>query len=372
MLFISKRLSLGIFLIGLASAILLISDWNQRNTTAQRVPTAGASAEVLADQAEIYRPEVAHRASPPTMRARALEKKWRINIIEYITTFDTEEGERGVLAGLRDAGLIQGRDYEVTVRNAHGDIATLSALVDAAVTAKADLLIAITTPALQAALRRGKGNLIVFAVVSDAIAAGAGRKDDDHLPNVTGIHYQGAYLEMLRLIREHFRSIRVLGTLFAPGEVNMLREKERLLEAAQQTGIEIMALAVNSSGEVAEAALSLANRKIDAICNLPGNLTSAGFPSVVAPARNRKIPIFAFQSAQAQQGAVVVLARDYFDSGREAGLLATRVIRGENPASIPFQAHSKNSLVVNLQAARDIGLAMPSALVKKAEKIIGK
>ena len=151
-----------------------------------------------------------------------------------------------------------------------------------------------------------------------------------------------------------------------------MQEKVRLLEAAKQTGIEIITLAVNSSADVADAALSLISRKIDAICHLPGNLTSAGYPSIVAPARNHKIPIFAFQSAQARQGAIMVLARDYFDSGREAGLVAARVMRGENPGKIPFQAHSRNKLIVNLEAARSVGLAVSPTLLKKAEEIIGK
>ncbi|HWP60397.1 MAG TPA: ABC transporter substrate-binding protein [Candidatus Acidoferrales bacterium] len=336
-----SRLFVGAGLIGLIAAVLLLSDWHQR------------------------------KAKAKANAASSLAKKWKVHIIEYVATVDTEEGERGVLTGLRDAGLVEGRDYDVHVRNAQGDMPAVSALVDTAVTEGADLLITITTPALQAALRRGKGTPIVFSVVSDAIAAGAGRSDNDHLPNVTGVHYQGAYPEMLRLMRENFPSVRVLGTLFAPAEINMVREKDRLLEAARQTGIEIVALAVNSSGEMGDAALSLVNRRIDAICNLPGNLTSAGFPTLVAAARDRQIPIFTFHSAQARQGAIVALARDYFDSGREAGLLAARVMRGENPGKIPFQAHSKNKLMVNLEAARNIGLTVPSTLIEKAE-VIGK
>jgi ABC-type uncharacterized transport system substrate-binding protein len=212
----------------------------------------------------------------------------------------------------------------------------------------------------------------VFAVVSDGVAAGAGRTAQDHLPNVTGIQFKGAYPEMLALIRRFFPAIHVLGTLVVPSEVNMVREKERLVQAAKEVGIEIITVPVTSSTEIADAALSLTQRRVDAICHLPGNLVSAGFASVVEAARKARLPIFAFQSKQVRDGAVLALARDYFDSAREAGLVAARVMRGESPATIPFRVYDKNKLMVNVKAARDIGLVFPPALVKKAEEVIGR
>jgi len=92
----------------------------------------------------------------------------------------------------------------------------------------------------------------------------------------------------------------------------------------------------------------------------------------VEAARKARLPIFGFQSRQARDGAVLVLARDYFDSAREAGLVAARVMRGEKPASIPFRAYDKNKLMVNVKAAREIDLALPPALIKKAQEVVGQ
>jgi ABC-type uncharacterized transport system substrate-binding protein len=328
--------------------------------------------EIFVDASGVHKKESTNETRTPSIAHHPLAKQWQIAIIEYISTPETEEGEKGVLAGLREAGLVRGKDFEVKIRNAQGDMATVSSLVDAAVTDDADLLIAITTPALQAALRRGGSTPIIFTVVSDGVAAGAGRTAEDHRPNVTGIHYKGAYPEMLALVRKYFPTMRVLGTLIAPGEVNMVREKQRLIQAAKAAGMEIVAVPVTSSAEVADAALSLTTRKLDAICHLPGNLVSAGFASVVEAARKARLPIFGFQSRQARDGAVLVLARDYFDSAREAGLVAARVMRGENPASIPFRAYDKNKLMVNVKAAREIDLVLPPALIKKAQEVIGQ
>jgi putative tryptophan/tyrosine transport system substrate-binding protein len=285
---------------------------------------------------------------------------------------DVEEAEHGVLAGLREAGLVEGRDYEVKIRNAQGDMGTVNSLIDAAVSDGADLLITLSTPTLQVALQRARTLPIVFTYVANGVIAGAGRSDEDHLPNVTGVYLGGGYEELLAIVRESFPFVRTMGTLFVPSEVNSVFHKDLLVEAARKIGIEVVAVAASTSAEVPDAALSLCSRQIDALCQIPGNLTASSFPSIAQAARRVRLPIFAFQSSQARGGAAVVLARDYGDGGREAGLLAARIMRGESPAVIPFQLVSRTKLIVNLEAARGANLRLPAALIKRADEVIGQ
>ena len=76
--------------------------------------------------------------------------------MQFNNVLDVEEAEEGVLAGLREAGLVEGRDYVTTIRNAQGDMATVSSLIDAALVEGTDLLITFSTPTLQAALARAR------------------------------------------------------------------------------------------------------------------------------------------------------------------------------------------------------------------------
>ena len=84
-------------------------------------------------------------------------------------------------------------------------MATVNSLVDAATTEGADLLITLSTPTLQAALKRAAGKPIVFTYLANAVAAGAGRSDEDHLPNVTGVYNTAAYAEMLERFARYAR-----------------------------------------------------------------------------------------------------------------------------------------------------------------------
>ena len=337
-----KRLALGVALIVLVSSVLLVSDWGRRRSSADRLNPAALAG-----------------------------LKWKVDLLEFVNVPDVEEAEAGMRAGLRDAGLAEGRDYELSVLNAQGDMATLSSMVDAALSSGADLLLTLSTPTLQAALRRAREVPIVFTFVADAVAAGAGRSNEDHLPNVTGVPTVAAHKQMIDLVRECLPGARRIGMLFVPGEVNSVYNKEKLEEAAARQGLELVAVGVNTSADVPDATLALLAQGIDALCQGGSNLTAATFASIARPAERAHVPVFGFLSGDIGNGAAVVLARDYHDGGREAGLLAARIMRGERPAAIPFRPLVETRVLVNLEAARAVGLTVPAPLLARASKVIG-
>jgi len=328
----------------------------------QMPDTLLAGATVVVDAAGTHR-----RATRPG----ALARTWRVDLIEYNQVQDVEEAEEGVVAGFRESGLVEGRDYVITMRNAQGDMATVSTLVDAALSERADLLVTFSTPTLQAALARARHVPIVFTYVSSPHAAGAGKSDTDHLPNVTGVYMAPAYDDMIALIRRVLPTVKSLGTLFVPAEVNSVFNRNLLEAACKKARLTLIDVPANTSSDVPDASLALAARRPDAICQIPGNLTAAAFPTVQQAAWRARLPIFAFQTSQAHGGAVVTVARDYADAGRQSAAMAVRVMRGERPADMPFQAVGKTRLVVNPSAARRIGITLPPDLVAKADEIVG-
>jgi ABC-type uncharacterized transport system substrate-binding protein len=335
-----RRIFLGIAVVAIASAILLLSD-------------------------------LGHRERAVARAARSKTKVWKIYFVQYNDVIDVKDAERGVLEGLRESGLVNGKDYEIQILNAQGDMATVSALIDAAVTRGADLLITFSTPTLQAALRRAQHVPVVFNYVANGIKAGAGKSNTDHAPNVTGVSLLPANAEALALIKTHFPAIKKLGALYCPAETNMVQYKLGLDAEAKKAGYEVVYVPAETATDVPDASAALMSRDIDAVLQIPGNLTASAFGSLSEAARRAGIPIFAFQKSQALGGAMVVVARDYHDSGRAAAALAARVIRGENPTNIPLQDFGETNLVVNLDAARELGITLPPALVRSAAETIG-
>ncbi|MBK9241530.1 MAG: ABC transporter substrate-binding protein [Acidobacteria bacterium] len=324
-------------------------------------------ATVTVDEAGVHG---AKKAAPAPRQVAA--KKWRLGFVEYNNTPDVEESEAGVLAGLKEAGLEPGRDFEYTVRNAQGDMATVTGLIDAAIGDGADMLVTFSTPTLQAAIQRTKTMPIVFTYVANAFSVGAGTTNADHLPNVSGVYMMGAFDKMLSLVREVMPRARKLGMVYVPAEVNMVHQRDALMAAAGPMGFEIKSVAANSSVEVADAAMALATSGIDAICQVAGNLTVTAFPGIAQAASRAKLPVFVFQSAQLRAGGVLAVSRDYHGSGVEAGRIAAQIIRGARPATIPFVEYAPTKLMVNLDVARKIGFTVPQAVIRRADEVIGR
>ena len=284
------------------------------------------------------REEVAARAP----EARGPSRTWKVGLAAYSESPLLEEVIEGWRRGVKESGLAEGKDYTTTYRNAQGDIATLNALCDELNGDQTDLVVSISTPALQAALRKVEGKPIVFAGVLDPIAAGAGKSDSDHRPDVTGAYLAYPYAEMARTVREVWPKARRVGTLFTPGEVNSVLARRRFEEPLKAEGLELVSLPVNGPTEVSDAALNLCQSGIDVLCQISDNLSNSSFPAIARACEMAKTPLFTFSPSHVKRGAVLGLGTDFAENGREAGRLVAEVIRGKDPSADPVPRHDQD------------------------------
>ncbi len=293
-----------------------------------------------------------------------------VDLIEYVDTPNAELARQGVMKGLSESGLVLGRDFEIRRHVAHGDIATLSSMIDAAVTQRTDLIITASTPSLQSAMQRGRGTPIVFTMVSNPFIAAAGKTDADHLPFVTGSYLNPPVDELLAALKLCLPGARRIGTLYTPGEINSVDSKEQLETAAKKAGFQFEAVGITSSSEVRDAAASLAGRGLDVLTQISDNLISSSFPPVMEAANRFRLPVVTYSPSVAEMGPLLVVGRDYFDNGVDSGRIAARVLRGEPTANIPFVAASALAYVVNLKVAQAYEIAVPSELLSRAGRVI--
>ena len=200
--------------------------------------------------------------------------------------------------------------------------------------------------------------------------AGAGVSFTDHLPNVTGISTLGDYEGMVKWIKLILPGTKKIGTIFSPSEANSVKNMSELKKYAEKAGIELITTPVNSSSEVADAALSLVERKPEIVCQVVDNLTSASISTIIKVCQQKNIPLFGFVSDQSEKGAVLVVSRDYRQAGIDAVNLAKRVFEGEDISAIPFEFVSKTNVLINLKAAEKYGIVIPEDLQKKEGVII--
>jgi len=342
----------------LRAAATLVIDENGVERAAPPKPSADPSSAAPAAA-----PPVPSAATTPA----PLRKPVRIATVLYNETAPAEETLLGMKSGWAKSRLIPGRDYEVSLRSAQGDIATLGAIYDAALTEGADIVVPLSTPSLQAAIRRVKDRPVVFTMIANPLAAGAGKSFTDHLPNVTGIAVLAPIDEMLDLLARHFPQYRRLGTLFCPAEANSVDVKDALAAACKARGLVLETVAVNTPTELPDAAASLVGRPIDAIVQISDNLSMAGFTGITQAARRAKKPLLSLNSATVPLGAPISMGRDYFAAGEHTVKLIEQVIAGTPPARIPFLLPPTVKLTLSPAHARAIGMELPPALLKEGK-----
>jgi len=296
---------------------------------------------------------------------------WRLHLLNYNESSIAADSEAGLREALGQMGLVEGRDFTLRRHCAQGDLPTLIALADAAVTDGADLLLAHSTPTLQTLVKKERRLPIVFGVVADPVRAGAGRSFTDHLPNVTGISTRSDYEGMARVIRECLPAARRIGTLFVTNEDNSIYNKDAFEAELRRLGMALVPAGVSSGTEVLDAARSVVDRNVDALCPVTSNLLEIAFAGVSRVALESRTPLFAFTSTPVVQGAAAVgVTRDYQQAGRDMARLAVRIMRGEPPAGIPIELVSRTRILVHRPNAARCGLVIPPALLQRADQVM--
>ncbi len=340
-----------------------------RNVSKKTVLLNEASAKRLGI---VFPPELREAAAQTQNTAAPLDHTWKIKRLLYVESLPAEDALRGIDDGFKAAGLVAGRDFNISNASAQGDMITLSTLADAVNSDGTELLMTLSTPTLQTVLHKVTNIPIIFTFVADPEIAGAGSSEDRFSSKITGVYTQAPSGKMVDLLIRNFPQIRKVGTLFTPVEDNSVHNKDLFVQEAARRGISVTTLPVNSPGELPDAALAMASRPIDAWVQILDNQVVAGFSVIAKAAARAKKPLFSFTETAVEQGAVAAYTMDYYQAGFDAALKAAQVMRGTPPADIPFSTPSQVRLIVDAEHAKAVGLTLPAELLAKADKQLGK
>lgn len=277
---------------------------------------------------------------------------------------------KGFIQALEDEGLYDGKNIRLVIRNARGNIPEVQRIAQEFVTAKVDMIVAFSTPCLQAALHASHEIPIIFSSVANPYLAGAGSSAEDHLSNVSGVSSRGPIKQSLNFVKEVLPEAKRIGTLWTPSEINSEYYLDLSREGASELGMEIIAVPIANSSEVLLSTQVLINKKIDAIYQISDNTINASFEAVGKVAEENAVPLFGGFPQHTRLGASAAMGWDFFDMGYQAGQIAIKVKNGENPADIPFQYMNNVKLHLNLIAAEKQGVTFSEEIVKRADEIL--
>lgn len=301
-----------------------------------------------------------------------IEKKFTFGIFQINDASTLNTVREGFLQCLQDNGLTPGQDIKIIFMNAEGSIPQAQRIAQQFDEMKVDMIVALSTPCLQAAIHAAKKIPIVFSSVANPVLVGAGLSEDNHLKNVTGVSSRGPIIQNMAFIKEVLPQVKKVGTLWTPSELNSEYYLDLAYKAAENLGFELVALPIRNSNEVLIAAQTLINSQVDAFFPISDNTINEAFEALGLVAEENKIPLFGGNLLTTQQGACAAMGWDFFEMGYKAGKLALRIYKGENPADIPFEYMDHVLLYLNLDNARKQGIKLPESVISRADKILGE
>jgi putative ABC transport system substrate-binding protein len=278
-----------------------------------------------------------------------------------------------VRTGLADHGWVEGRNLRIDLRWAAGDPGRIEASAADLVALKPDVILANSTPAIGALVRLTQTIPIVFAQIVDPVGLGYVKSLARPGGNLTGFTFVD--LELIRkwpeILREVAPRVTRAALLFNPATTPFYVEFLRSLELSAQPGATPFVAAPvprldNLDGVIAE----LGRTSGTGLIIPPNPLIGANRRRVADLAMQHHLPSIAVYREYANEGGLVSYGPNSLDIFRRSTSYVDRILRGADPADLPVQAPTSYELVVNLKTAEALGLAIPPALLARADEVV--
>jgi putative ABC transport system substrate-binding protein len=288
----------------------------------------------------------------------------KIGINQYLTHPSLDAVATGFKKGMADAGYT-GDLVSYDEQNPQGEAATNTAIVGKfASDSDIDLVLAIATPAAQAAAQSITNIPVLFSAVTDPVDAKLVASNEAPGANVTGTSDKNPVKEQLELLTQIKPDAKSVGIVYSSGEANSAIQVQWAKEAAGELGLTIEEKAISASSEVQQAASSL---NVDAFYVPTDNAVVSALEGLIQVAQDKKIPVISADGESVERGATATYGINYEKLGEQTAAMAVKILRGEaEPASMPVETLTEVDLYLNTAAAEKIDLTFPEDLVSKA------
>ena len=249
-----------------------------------------------------------------------------------------------------------------TEHDMQGDVAKGRKLARKIRASSAEVVLAVGLKAALAAKLEIVDIPVVFCMVLDPIKNGL------NAPNMTGIRLEIPIERQLRTMRSVLPAVRRVGVLYDPEKTGDLVEEARLM--ARAMGFELIAREVRTERDVPTTLRALIPQ-IEALWLIPDSsvLTEDSVKFVMGTALDSNMPVIGFSSELVRNGALVGLSVSYEDVGRQAGLLARKILSEQaRPFTTTFPPE-RLRLALNLKTARFLGIVIPPEVVSNADEL---
>lgn len=293
--------------------------------------------------------------------------KSRVGLLYFAPEEGAEVCMKGLFDGLAQQGFVKDKNLEVISSHAQGEISNIPMLVQNFVTQGVDLIVTLTTPCLTAACTAARNTRIAFTYCYDPVAAGAGKSFTDHLPNVTGVGSFPPVEETVDLIQKLVPHVKAVGTVYNSSEANSVKVISVAREMFRKRGIALQEVTATNTSEVFQSAQVACYRNVQAMWVTGDNTALQSFDGIVKATNAAKLPLIINDPEFTSRGALACVGIGWYPAGKAGGIVAARVLKGEDPAGIPFQEVVEKKLLLNHDVASRLGITFPPDTLKDAQ-----
>jgi putative ABC transport system substrate-binding protein len=302
------------------------------------------------------------------------ERMRRVGVLTNLSESDTEGRARdeAFVQELRQLGWIEGGNLQIDRRFTAGDEALVRQYARELVGLEPNVIVTTGSAGLVPLLRETRTLPLVFTIVPDPV--GAGFVDSLARPggNATGfVQFEfGLSAKWLELLKEVAPDVTRVAVLREPGLTAAIAQFAALQAVAPSLRMELVPLNFRDQADIERVVASFARSQSDGMIVTSGPLAAVHRKTIIATAARHKLPAVYVSRFTALDGGLISYGPDFVDQFRGAATYVDRILKGEKPADLPVQAPTKYELVVNLKAAKALGLSLPPSLLARANEVV--
>jgi len=282
-------------------------------------------------------------------------------------------GEEAFLQGLRDLGYIEGQNITIEYRWAAGKVDRLPALAEELVRLKVDIIVGRATPVIQALKNATTTIPVVMMGAADPVRTGFVASLARPGGNITGMsnimpELAGKRLELLREVLPKLSRVAFLAHGGDPAHKLFVKDAE---EAAERFGMKFQPLVIGTPEEIEGAFSATIRERAGALIVQPLFINNLGQgPRIAELAAKSRLPTISDPRAFAEAGGLMSYGPDSLVLFRRAATYVDKILKGRKPADLPVEQPMKFEFIINLKAAKQIGLTIPPNVLVRADIVI--
>ncbi len=298
--------------------------------------------------------------------------------IGYLSEFDPASGSTradAIRLALRELGYIEGQNIAIEYRYAEWKRDRFPELAAELVRLKVDVIVAAGGAGLIRAAKNATKTIpiVMVGLGSDPVEAGLVESLARPGGNVTGVTLLTGELggKRLELLKEAVPKVARVAVLYNPAVLsNVLELKEVLPIAARALGLTVRSWEVRDADGFERVFAALNKERPDGLYVLQGPLMNANQKQIVGFALKSRLPSVYTSRVAVDAGGLMSYGADLADRNRRVAYYVDKILKGAKPADLPVEQPMKFELVINLKAAKQIGVTIPPNVLARADKVI--